>query len=112
MPADRLAGVEGGDVRGRGGGKLRGDLGDAALLHEAAQEGQALAVALEKTPAEGIDEEEDHLAVALWQGCEAIRRQALRSIRQQHRFDEAGQVGKTAALVAGSDELRWQIGHV
>ena len=39
MAADRLAGVEGGDVGGRGGGKLGRELGDAALLSEAAQKG-------------------------------------------------------------------------
>ena len=63
-------------MRGRGGGKLRGDLGHAPLLHETLQGGIVRRGSLEKAPAEAVYEQENHGVVApgqagqnLW--CEA-----------------------------------------
>ena len=55
----RAAGMQAGDVRGGGGRKDGGELGDGAVAKEAGEGRGTLREPFEETPAEGVDEEDD-----------------------------------------------------
>src|SRR5581483_8248291 len=92
---------------GSGGGKLRGELGNHSIGGNRFEDGIALGITLEKTPAKAIYEKENHLVIGAAGGkiAKDIERKRWLLLAAEQPGNGDGQIREAVRVVAGSKKL-------